>query len=93
MREADGYIVTTGMTQKITVRAERFKAWFSDRRQPRLVVDWLLENGGITLTGSRKSGSGFGIVWAETQKTWPDGTRARSIVFDLPLHVRNSLPQ
>ena len=93
MQKADGYIVSAGMVQKVTVRAEKFKGWFSDARQPRLVLDWLLEHDGIALTGNRKPGAGIAIVWAETQKTWPDGTRARSIVIDLSLNLRTLLPQ
>ena len=93
IRKAEGFVVTMGMDQKVTVRAEKFKAWFSDRRQPRRVLDWLLDNGAITPSGGRKTATGTGIVWAESQPTWPDGTRPRSIVLDLPLSVRNSLPQ
>lgn len=93
IRKADGFVVAVGKGQKVTVRAEKFKAWFSDRRQPRLVLDWLLDNGGITTSGGRKPASGTGIVWAESQPTWPDGTRPRSIVIDLTLNVRKLLPQ
>jgi hypothetical protein len=56
-------------------------------------LDWLMDNGAITPNGGRKTAKGAGIVWAESQPTWPDGTRARSIVLDLPLSVRKSLPQ
>jgi hypothetical protein len=93
IRKAEGFVITVGNGQKITVRAEKFKAWFSDRRQPRLVLDWLLDNGAIMPGGGRKTATGTGIVWAESQPTWPDGTRARSIVLDLSLSVRNSLPK
>ena len=90
MAKADGYVVTAGMSQKITVRAERFKSWFPDQRQPRLVLDWLIKNGAIVPSGEPDRGNGVG--WARSQKTWPNGTRVRSIVIDLPLHVRKLLP-
>jgi hypothetical protein len=93
IRKAEGFVVTTGMGQKVTVRAEKFKNWFADRRQPRLVLDWLSSKGCITLSRGGKPASGNAVVWAESQPTWPHGPRPRSIVLDLPLSVRNSLPQ
>lgn len=93
LKKADGYVVRNGADVMIVVRAERFKAWFSDRRQPHLVVKWFQENGGLVLATGRKLKPGCGIVWAEKQKTWPDNTRVRSIVINLTQDVRDALPE
>jgi hypothetical protein len=88
MQDACGFFVTTEGEQKVTIRAKNFKALFSDRRQPRLVLDWLHEHGGVTPTSTGKPNSANDLVWAETQKTWPDGKRVRSIVIDLSPKLR-----
>jgi hypothetical protein len=93
LQSADGYVVMDGVDRKVVIRAKRFKAWFSDRRQPRLVVDWLLEHEAISPAAGHEPKPGLGIVWAETQKTWPDGTRVRSIVINLTADVRRALPR
>lgn len=91
MQKADGYILATSQGQKIVVRAEKFKGLFPDRRQPRLVLNWLVEIGAAT--SSRKPKSATEILWAARHKTWPDGSRKRSIVIDLSADIRNSLSQ
>lgn len=89
LREVSGFLVAMKDEQKVTIRAKSFKALFSDRRQPRLVLDWLHEHGGVTPTSAVKPNSANDLVWAETQKTWPDGKRVRSIVIDLSPKLRN----
>jgi hypothetical protein len=79
---ADGYCGKGPGCNRITVKAEAFKAWFDDRRQPRLVLEWLRSQ--HCLPARPKSAKrGQGIVWAESQPQWPDGTRRRSVVIDV----------
>src|SRR3984957_1353119 len=79
LKSADGYRRNDKDKTVVTVRAEAFKRWFNDPRQPRLVLDDLRKNGRLTCSGS--PGHGQSIKWAESQPTWPDGTRPRSIVI------------
>jgi putative DNA primase/helicase len=79
LKNVDGYRRQEGKKETVTVRAEAFKRWFNDRRQPRLVLDCLRQNGRLICSGS--PGHGQGIKWAESQPTWPDGTRVRSVVI------------
>jgi hypothetical protein len=67
---------------RVTVRAEAFKAWFEDPRQPRLVLD-LLRAQNCLPNRPTPAKRGQGIVWAESQPLWPDGTRRRSVVIDV----------
>jgi hypothetical protein len=81
LKNVDGYRQIKGKKTLLTVRAETFKRWFEDPRQPRLLLDWirkqgLLRSGGMPAPGQE-------IVWAESQFQWPDGTRPRSIVIVL----------
>ena len=62
-----------------TIRAEMFKSWFDDPRQPRLVLDWLRGKNLLPAKPSAPARAGTGIVWAESQPTWPNGSRVRSI--------------
>jgi hypothetical protein len=79
LKNVDGYRRNEGKKKTVvTVRAEAFKRWFNDPRQPRLILDYLRKNG--QLAGSGSPGQG-GIKWAESQPIWPDGTRVRSIVI------------
>jgi hypothetical protein len=80
LENVDGYRRNEGEKKTVvTVRAQAFKGWFDDPRQPGLVVDYLRKNGRLACSGS--TGKGQGIKWAESQPTWPDGTRVRSIVI------------
>jgi hypothetical protein len=80
LKKIDGYRRNEGKKKTIvTVRAEAFKRWFNDPRQPGLVLEFLRKNGRLVCSGS--PGPGQGIKWAESQPVWPDGTRVRSIVI------------
>jgi hypothetical protein len=80
LKSTEGYRRNEGEDKTVvTVRAEAFKRWFDDPRQPRLVLDHLQKHGRLTCSGS--PGGGLSIKWAESQPTWPDGQRVRSIVI------------
>jgi putative DNA primase/helicase len=79
---ADGYRGKGHRSNRITVRADAFKAWFDDPRQPKLVLEWLRSQHCLP-SRPKPSKRGQGIVWAESQPQWPDGTRRRSVVIDV----------
>jgi Domain of unknown function (DUF927) len=80
LRTVDGYRRKDGKEKTVvTVRAEAFKRWFKDARQARLVLDYLRKHGRLICSGT--PGHGQSIKWAESQPTWPDATRVRSIVI------------
>jgi hypothetical protein len=81
LKDVDGYRRKEGQKIVLTVRAMAFKNWFADQRQPRLVLESLQKQGRLGGCGTPQRGQG--IVWAERQVNWPDGTRARSIVITL----------
>jgi putative DNA primase/helicase len=66
----------------LTVRAEAFKTWFADPRQPRLVLECLQKQGRLSNRPNAPK-VGHSIVWAASQPQWPDGIRRRSIVVTL----------
>ena len=66
--------------KQATICAEAFKGWFSDVRQPNIVLKFLRTKN--ALPSRRMPTQGIGIVWAESQPTWPDGKRRRSIVIE-----------
>jgi hypothetical protein len=80
---ADGYNDKSGPTPSITIRAEKFKGWFDDQRQPALVLRWLQSKKALPYKPALPANSGNAIVWAESQPEWPDGSRPRSIVIEL----------
>ena len=80
---ADGYMDQAGSTSKVTIRAEKFKGWFDDPRQPALVLRWLQSKKALPCKPTRPAKSGNAIVWAESQPEWPDRARPRSIVIEL----------
>lgn len=82
LRHVDGYRRNGIGGTTITVRADAFKHWFVDPRQPRLVLEWLRKQGCLP-NRPPAPGAGHGIVWAESQPQWPDGTRPRCIVIGL----------
>src|SRR5262245_27666880 len=41
LERVSGYIRSRAFGQRATIRAEKFKSWFDDPRQPRLVLEWL----------------------------------------------------
>jgi putative DNA primase/helicase len=69
-----------GMSRRTTIRAELFKGWFPDVRQPNIVLKFLRSKNALRSRGTPKSG--IAIVWAESQPEWPDGSRPRSVVID-----------
>jgi hypothetical protein len=79
---ADGYRGKGLACNRITVRAEAFKSWFDDPRQPKLVLE-LLSSKRCLPNRPKPAKGGQGIVWAESQPQWPDGRRRRSIVIDV----------
>jgi putative DNA primase/helicase len=81
LRRADGYRGKGSRCTRITVRAEAFKAWFDDPRQPKLVLEWLRSQQCLPAR-PKPAKRGHGIVWAESQPQWPDGTRRRSVVIE-----------
>jgi hypothetical protein len=79
-RDADGYHRRRNGERQLVVRGERFKSWFSDPRQPGLLLRCLGGRGALANAG-RAQQSGPSIVWAESQVEWPDRSRPRSIVI------------
>jgi Domain of unknown function (DUF927) len=78
LKSVDGFLKGTKPNQA-TIRAEAFKHWFRDVRQPNIVLKFLRAKNALPSRPSPKPG--IAIVWAESQPTWPDGTRPRSIVI------------
>jgi hypothetical protein len=79
LKSRDGFRKGTKPNQA-TIRAEAFKNWFPDVRQPNIVLKFLRTKNALSSRSSPKSGAA--IVWAESQPLWPDGNRPRSIVID-----------
>jgi hypothetical protein len=68
---------------RATIRAEAFKGWFPDERQPNLVLKSLRSKHALPSRPMPPTKNGPAIVWAESQPTWPDGSRPRSVVIDV----------
>jgi hypothetical protein len=79
LRSVDGFLKGTKPNQA-TIRAEAFKGWFPDIRQPNIVLKFLRAKNALPSRPTLKPG--IAIVWAESQPKWPNGTRPRSIVID-----------
>ena len=79
LKSVDGFLKGTKPNQA-TIRAEAFKDWFPDIRQPNIVLRFLREKN--ALPSRRTPKPGVAIVWAESQPKWPDGARRRSIVIE-----------
>jgi hypothetical protein len=82
MSRCSGFRETSWGRMTVTVRAEAFKFWFDDPRQPRLLLEWLASQGALSNRPTADK-AGLSIVWAETQPQWPHGKRLRSISLDL----------
>jgi len=80
LKYADGFR-TGNKRERATIRADAFKAWFPDPRQPNLVLKSLRSKDALPSRRMPPS-KGIAIVWAESQPTWPDGSRRRSIVIE-----------
>jgi hypothetical protein len=79
LKSVDGFLKGTKPNQA-TIRAEAFKHWFRDVRQPNIVLKFLRGKNALPSRPSPKPG--IAIVWAESQPNWPDGSRPRSIVIE-----------
>ena len=86
-KTADGYMTRSGTVPTATVRAEKFKGWFDDPRQPALVLRWLQSKKALPSMPALPAESGNAFVWAESQPEWPDGCRRRSVVIELTAEV------
>src|ERR1700730_1484699 len=82
LRSVDGFLKGTKPNQA-TIRAEAFKGWFPDARQPNLVLKSLRSKNALPSRPMPPNKNGSAIVWAESQPTWPDGLRTRSVVIDV----------
>ena len=88
---AHGYMDETGSTRTGTIRAEKFKGWFDDPRQPALVLRWLQSKKALPCKPTLPAKSGNAIVWAESQPEWPDRSRPRSIMIELSHGLLNQI--
>jgi hypothetical protein len=79
----DGYREKTNRGIKATIRGEAFKDWFTDQRQPVIVLRWLYSKNALSSKRGPSGSSAPAISWAESQPLWPDGLRRRSIVIEL----------
>jgi hypothetical protein len=79
LKSVDGFLKGTKPNQA-TIRAEAFKHWFPDPRQPNIVLRFLRAKNALPSRPTPTSGTA--IVWAASQPTWPDGKRRRSIVIE-----------
>jgi putative DNA primase/helicase len=79
----EGYMKKSNVAYTVTIRAEKFKKWFDDPRQPALVLQWLKSKNALPSKPTLPTKPGNAIVWAESQPEWPDGSRPRSIVIEL----------
>ncbi len=79
---ADGYLVVSGASRKYVVRAKEFGDWFPNLLRVRHVLEWLDDEGFLSHGRARKPGRS--LEWAQSQELWPDKTRPRSVVIDLP---------
>jgi hypothetical protein len=82
-KRAEGYREKTNNGTSATIRGEMFKSWFSDQRQPAIVLRWLHSKNALSSKRRPSRSSGGSITWAESQVVWPNRTRRRSIVIEL----------
>jgi hypothetical protein len=83
--QVDGYREKSKGGAKVTVRGEVFKNWFVDPRQLALVLGWLSLKNALRSNRNPISHAQPAVTHAESQPTWPDARRRRSIVFTLSL--------
>ncbi|WP_298961045.1 DUF927 domain-containing protein [uncultured Methylobacterium sp.] len=80
--QSDGFYTKSEDITRYTVRAELFTGIFKTALDVRTVLEWLHSEGFLETTkqpDARKSNS-----WAQSQARWPDRSRPRSIVLQLP---------
>ena len=91
LKYAEGFKSGGMMRDRATIRAEAFKGWFPDARQASVVLRWLRAQNALPSRPALPLKDGLAIKWAESQPTWPDGSRRRSIVIKVPADLINSL--
>jgi hypothetical protein len=91
LKSAEGFKTGGMMRDRATIRAEAFKGWFPDARQANVVLRWLRAQNALPSRPALPLKDGLAIKWAESQPTWPDGSRRRSIVIKVPADLINSL--
>jgi putative DNA primase/helicase len=89
-KEVVGYWVRNKRGYHLTLSAEGFKSWYSDVRQPALVLKWLAEKGALARPAPQNLPKGD-IRWAQCQPVWPDGNRPRSITIDLSDNILKAM--
>jgi putative DNA primase/helicase len=82
-KAADGYREKSNHGTRVTIRGEAFKSWFTDQRQPAIVLRWLYSKNALCSKRGPSGNSAPAITWAESQPLWPDGSRPRSIILEL----------
>lgn len=87
---ADGYSDRKAEGREYVIRATSFAATFATPLRVRRVLDWL--DGEGLLTHSREPTAKRSNAWAQTQVTWPNGTRVRSIVIYIPNSISDLKP-
>jgi putative DNA primase/helicase len=88
---AEGFKTGGMMRDKATIRAEAFKGWFPDARQANVVLRWLRVQNALPSRPALPLKEGPAIKWAESQPTWPDGSRRRSVVIKVRPDLFKSL--
>jgi hypothetical protein len=83
LKFAEGFRTVGMVRHRVTIRAEAFKGWFPDARQPSVVLRWLRAQNALPSRPILPLKEGSAIKWAESQPAWPDGSRPRSIVIDV----------
>ena len=82
IRNADGYYEGKANGRRYVVRAQQFTGWFPSGLRARRILEHLDDEG--LLEHGRARTQGRSNEWAQTQVTWPDETRQRSICFFFP---------
>jgi putative DNA primase/helicase len=91
LKHAEGFKTGGMMRDRATIRAEAFKGWFPDARQANVVLRWLRAENALPSRPALPLKEGPAIKWAESQPTWPDGTRRRSILINVRPDLFKSL--
>ena len=77
MKNADGYHEKDGVGVLYVIRSKSFSRSFPSLAGTLNVLAWLDDEGFLRHQRDRKSGSS--LEWAQSQVTWPNGERVRSI--------------
>lgn len=90
MSQADGFVERKTGGSEYVIRAQTFSDWFRSDARVRRMLEWLSQQGFLKHT--KDPGKQRSNAWAQQQRTWPDGTRQRSIVIYLPRGTRDLDP-